>query len=438
MELEHRRLAARFAVEVTSFERKGYVNLSHEANKAMNLNSYIALLGGSFREVRRDDGLRLERCAPAEAQIAVPDAEYLITLDADSLLAPDYALRLAHFLSQPGNERVAVAQTPYSAFPDPPDELERVAGATTDMQYIVHQGSTQYDATYWVGANAMLRKEALDDIRVSEQERGFEISRFIQDRTVIEDTESSVDLVARGWSLYNHPERLAYSATPPDFGALTIQRGRWANGGLLILGKLVRHLGRGPWLPRKLAESLFRFHYLASIAGVNLGLLVLLTYPFEEPARQAWIVLTAAPYFVLYGRDLVQNGYRASDLLRVYALNLMLLPVNLGGVFQSIRQGLTGRKSPFVRTPKVEERTVAPAVYLLAQYALLTMMAVVLVLDLLQQRWIHASFIVLNGGMLLYALVRFIGVHESLDDIRLQLRPAQGRDAAGQRTCGGC
>lgn len=61
---------------------------------------------------------------------------------------------------------------------------------------------------------------------------------YIQDRTVIEDTESSIDIGSAGWSLVNYPERLSYSATPPDFGSLVVQRRRWANGGLLILPKL--------------------------------------------------------------------------------------------------------------------------------------------------------------------------------------------------------
>jgi len=54
-----------------------------------------------------------------------------------------------------------------------------------------------------------------------------------------------------------------------------------------------------------------------------------------------------------YGRDLVRIGYRLRDLVRVYALNLLLIPVNLGGVFKSIQQGITRRKIPFGRTPKV-------------------------------------------------------------------------------------
>jgi cellulose synthase (UDP-forming) len=256
---EFRRLASLFRVEFASFERKRYQNLSHAANKAMNLNSYIGLLGKAVREVIRHDGLHLEQCEPADATHNLPDADYLITLDADSLLLSDYALRLVHVMEQPGNERLAVAQTPYSAVPGTRNILERVAGATTDIQHIIHQGFTHYQATFWVGANALLRRKALDDICVTVDERGCPVKVYIQDRTVIEDTESSVDLIERGWSLYNYPERLAYSATPPDFGALVIQRQRWANGGLIILPKLLRYLRRGPGRLRKLPEGLMRF-----------------------------------------------------------------------------------------------------------------------------------------------------------------------------------
>ncbi len=40
----------------TSFERKRYASLSHEPNKAMNLNSYIGLMGGRYREVETPVG----------------------------------------------------------------------------------------------------------------------------------------------------------------------------------------------------------------------------------------------------------------------------------------------------------------------------------------------------------------------------------------------
>jgi hypothetical protein len=48
-------------------------------------------------------------------------------------------------------------------------------------------------------------------------------------------------------------------------------------------------------------------------------------------------------------------------------------------------------------------------------------MAVNLVLDVVLARWLHASFILLNGTLLLYAVARFVGFRESLEDLRVQL-----------------
>ena len=113
----------------------------------------------------------------------------------------------------------------------------------------------------------MLRKRALEDIETIEYQGEFKIYRYISDRTVIEDTESTIDLAAHGWTLHNYPERMAYSATPPDFGSLCIQRERWANGGLLIVPKLGEPCGgaaRGANGPRS-ARLLLRLNYMASI-----------------------------------------------------------------------------------------------------------------------------------------------------------------------------
>lgn len=428
LEREYRRLARLFRVGIASFERKRYVNLSHEPNKAMNLNSYIGLLGGRWREARRGDGLHLEPAPPGRETLNVPAADFLVTLDADSVLVPEYALVLINEMLRPGNERLAVAQTPYNAIPHPPGRLERIASATTDIQYLIHQGFTHFDATYWVGANALLRVAALEDIRQTVRERGYEVGVFIQDRTVIEDTESSVDLVARGWKLFNYPERLAFSATPPDFGALLIQRRRWANGGLLILPKLLRHLRGRSGFRRSLVEAFFRVHYLGSIAAVNFGLLLLLGHSFDRSIHGLWLPLSALPYFVLYARDLRYSGYRASDLARVYALNLLLIPVNIGGVLGSLRQAATGRRIPFGRTPKISDRTATPRLYVLAEYALLASWLIGFGRDIAAGRWVSGAFCLANAGMLAYAIAAFMGLRESWADLRgaqsAPIRPA--------------
>jgi cellulose synthase/poly-beta-1,6-N-acetylglucosamine synthase-like glycosyltransferase len=414
----YQRLATRFRLDVTSFERKQFVNLSHVPNKAMNLNSYIALFGKDWRIVHAGDGgRRLEPAGPGGADLSVPEADYVLMVDADSVIAPDYGLRLSHLLTQPGHEQIAVVQTPYSAFPNAPGVLERIAGATTDIQYIIHQGFTAYGATFWVGANALARTAALEDIAELDQERGYPIRRFIQDRTVIEDTESTIDLIAHGWRLHNYPDRLAFSATPPDFGSLLIQRRRWANGGLLILPKLCRYLARRSGLRAAMREGFMRSHYLASLAMVNTGLLVILALSFDDGLRTLWLPLTALPYYALYARDLRGAGYRGADVFRVFALNLLLIPVNLGGVIASLHQAWTGQKSPFVRTPKVQGRTAVPARYLIAESVLLVHWCVGMVFELVHGRPLHAGFALLNAAFLAYAIACFIGLRESWQDL---------------------
>lgn len=417
----YNRLVGVFSVEISVFERKKYENLSHESNKAMNLNTYIGLMGRSFHEVERKGKIFLEECAPGQAVIDLPDSEFVITLDADSMILPDYAQRLVHTMLKEGHEKYAVVQTPYSAVPGAENPLERIAGATTDIQLLVHQGFTWAGASFWVGANALLRKRALEDIKVIEQERGYSITRYIHDRTVIEDTESSIDLVDAGWVIYNYPARLAYSATPPDFGSLLIQRRRWANGGLIIAPKLLRHIVKTISF-KKLAEGIVRFHYLVSIALGSGGVLVLILYPFDNVMRTWWLPLTSVPYFYFYGRDLRLSGYKWSDLLRVYALNLMLVSVNLGGVLKSIEQGIMGNKIPFVRTPKVQNRTASPPLYAFSEFLILGYCLGAAAVDIYMGYWAHASFAVVNAAFLYYACTYFLGWKEGFQDMRAGLK----------------
>ncbi len=413
------RLAWTFRCRFNAFERKKYASLSHDASKAMNLNCCLGLMGGSYTEQITPDGLDLVPTVAGSGEIDLPATDYVLTLDADSVLLPEYALRMVHLLEQPEHRGVAVAQTPYSAFPNAATRLERIAGATTDLQHIVHQGMTHYDATFWVGANAVLRKIALDEVVQVSDENGREVRRYIRDRTVIEDTESTIDLAGKGWRLVNYPERLSYSATPVDFGSLCIQRRRWANGGLLILPRL-RHLiaaRRRAGERTRLGELVLRVNYMASITWANVGLLVLLAYPYPTRLLSPLTYLVALPYFLAMASDLKRCGYRRRDVARIYGFNLILLPVNLAGVVRSLGQAVTGRKQAFARTPKVRERTAAPFWMVLTPFLMVGLAAFTVVRDVDHEHWGHAVFAGLTGLLALYAVIAFVGVRHALVDL---------------------
>jgi cellulose synthase/poly-beta-1,6-N-acetylglucosamine synthase-like glycosyltransferase len=419
----HRRLIWIFGARVDTFERKRYASLSQEANKAMNINAYLGLMGDRWRPVETAAGIELRRLAPGtaphEGDLDIEGTEYVLTLDADSQLLRDYCLRLVYFLEQPENERVAIVQTPYSSFRGAPTRIERIAGATTDIQHILHQGMTSYGATFWVGANAVIRRHALADIVQVETVGGHEIRTFIQDRTVIEDTESSIDIVAAGWRLVNYPERLSYSATPPDFGSLVVQRRRWANGGLLILPKFwqQRRSRRDAGLRIRLGEMVLRVNYMASIAWATLGLLFLLFYPYDGRLLSPLVIGAALPYFIAMSSDLRLCGHRYSDVFRIYGFNLVLLPVNLAGVLKSIQQAFTGEKIPFARTPKVRNRTASPGLYVVVPYLIVLYSVITAWRDYHHHNWGNFAFAVFNAVLAAGAIRAYIGIWNSLADM---------------------
>jgi cellulose synthase/poly-beta-1,6-N-acetylglucosamine synthase-like glycosyltransferase len=89
---------------------------------------------------------------------------------------------------------------------------------------------------------------------------------------------------------------MAFSATPADFGALLIQRRRWANGGLLIVPKLWHFLWTREGRRAGVSEVLLRLHYLTSLAVANVALLLLLGLAFDARLASMWLPITAAPY----------------------------------------------------------------------------------------------------------------------------------------------
>jgi len=421
----YRRLSWIFDAKIQVFERKQYVSLSHEANKAMNLNAYIGLMGGTYRTMQTPDGPALVAVTkrPRATDTTIPDSEFLLTLDADSILLRDYCLRLVYFLQQPDNARVAVTQTPYSSFRGAASRIERLSGATTDIQHILHQGMSFYGATFWVGANAIIRKRAIEDIVEKEWVGGFEVRRYVQDRTVIEDTESSIDLGLHGWKLINYPERLSYSATPPDFGSLIVQRRRWANGGLLILPKLFAQIRDRKRRNEHVAltEIFLRLNYMASISWASFGLIFLLAFPYDGRLLSPLVLLAAVPYFLAMASDLHYNGYKRTDVFRIYGFNLILLPVNLAGVLKSLQQALSGKKIPFARTPKVKNRTASPMLYVITPLLIVAFSLFTLQRDIAAENWGNAFFAAFNAFAATWAIVAYIGIWNTIVDTWLGL-----------------
>ena len=133
-----------------------------------------------------------------------------------------------------------------------------------------------------------------------------------------------------------------------------------------------------------------------------------------------WMPLAALPYFALYTHNMRLMGYRpVRDLIRVYALNLLLIPVHLTGAVTSVRQALAGTKIPFRRTPKVSGRTRTSGMDLALQLVMVGMSAVLGIYYASQTRWISGTFALVNAALLLYGIKQFIGFAEFRQDLWL-------------------
>ena len=289
----YRRMAQRFDVTLSSFERKRYANLSHEPNKAMNLNSYIGCLGGA-RGARHAGGVHLVPARPGDGRLVVPEPTTSSPWTQTASSCRTTPCGWSHLMERPGNERRrrradALRRVPRCA------RRARADRRRDDRHPVPHPpGLHPLRATFWVGANALVRAPRSRTSPTIDARARLRVRRYIQDRTVIEDTESTIDLRCQGLAaaqlpraarLQRHAAGLRLAADPaPPLGQRRPAHSRQA-------------LARGGEGDRPgqdaSSEALFRLHYLTSLAASNMALLILLAYGFDDRLVSVWLPVTA-------------------------------------------------------------------------------------------------------------------------------------------------
>lgn len=426
--LEYRRLAALFSVEITSFERARYANLSQAPGRAMNLNGYIGLTGKYFHERLLEGGLRyLEEGDYFGTYFHVPDADFFLVLDADSYVAPDCLLKLMHFMQQPGRQRTAITQIPGHPAPNTGLILQRVAGALMDLRSAGLLGYARHDAASWVDESALIRKPALQDIAQTRQESGLSVTRYFNANPACGGMATNLRLLRHAWRVTSHPERLAWTSAPAELGALVARYRRWHDGGVITLPGLLGYLWRQGW--RKPLAALLRIHQQISPLSTNLALLVFFSLALPGAFYNAWLGAAVLGYALLLARDLRRAGYPWSDGLRAYALKLLLLPVNLGGALIALHRSWTRTATAWQPSPQEAGHADGCLPYYFAAYGLLIYWFVEAAMDLTGGLRLHGLVVALNAALLLYAVAGYIGFRDSLEDMHGVLRRRLRRGA---------
>ena len=88
--------------------------------------------------------------------------------------------------------------------------------------------------------------------------------------------------------------------------------------------------------------------------------------------------------------------------------------MNLSGTLKSIQQGMTNTKIPFARTPKVNNRTASPALYVTMPWVIIIYSCMVFYADTFSHNWGNAVFAGFNAVVTFWALTAYIGTYLAL------------------------
>ena len=248
--------------------------------------------------------------------LAQSDAEFIAIFDADHIPLPNFIDRtIGYFV----DEKVGFVQTPQEFYNI--DSIQHRSNAKTRKiwaeQYlffsVIQPGRDAWNAAYFVGSCALIRRKTLDDIG------GFATG------SVTEDMHTSIKIHARGWSSVYHNENLALGIAAETLEPFSIQRQRWGVGNWQVFVRANPLFIRGLTLPQRIC-------YLSSMIYPLEGLqkaVFYITPPIALfldvlPMRALDISYLAhfIPYFLIstYGFNEMARGVGGHILLEQYSM----------------------------------------------------------------------------------------------------------------------
>lgn len=178
--------------------------------------------------------------------LANSTGDLIVVFDADHAPARDFLTETIGYFGR--DPKLFLVQTPH--FFINPDPLERNLKtfkhmpSENEMFYgIIQRGLDKWNAAFFCGSAAVLRREALDAAG------GF------AGRSITEDAETAITLHAKGWNSVYVDKPLIAGLQPATFASFIGQRSRWAQGMLQILFYQRPLFKRGLSLPQRLCYT---------------------------------------------------------------------------------------------------------------------------------------------------------------------------------------
>ncbi|MGM0983715.1 MAG: UDP-forming cellulose synthase catalytic subunit [Pseudomonadota bacterium] len=246
--------------------------------------------------------------------MAKTNGELICIFDCDHITTRFFLQKtVGQFLTDP---TLALVQTPHFFYSQDPFERNLVAGRRmpheNDLFYgPVQQGNDFWNASFFCGSCAVIRRKALDEIG------GFATE------SVTEDAHTALKLQRRGWSTAFIKEPMAAGLATERLALHIGQRARWARGMTQIFRRDNPLLGRGLTLAQRLCYLSAMLHFqfpLARVVFLTAPLVYLLFGLNIIEASPGMVAVYVLPHLfcVVYANSWINGRYRYTLWNEIY------------------------------------------------------------------------------------------------------------------------
>ncbi|HEY9116370.1 MAG TPA: cellulose synthase family protein, partial [Roseivirga sp.] len=285
--------------------------------------------------------------------MTIAKGEFIAIFDADFVPQPDFLKGCVPHFEQ--DEKIGVVQTRWGHINEKFSLLTKLQAFGLNTHFRVEQNG-RFQGGHFLNFNGtagVWRKACIEDAG------GWKAD------TLTEDLDLSYRAQLNSWTIFYTPEIVAPAELPAAMSAIKSQQYRWTKGAAETSRKLLPKVLRAPLsFGTKFHAT---FHLLNSAVFICIVVTALLSVPilFIRNLSDNWEVLMNISMIFLMGYVFLVifywNGFRDKNVslwtnLKTFVPQMfMLLSVFLGlSVHNALAviEGLMGKKSPFIRTPK--------------------------------------------------------------------------------------
>ena len=283
--------------------------------------------------------------------------EFLVIFDADFIPSPDFLIKTLPYFT---NKKTGLVQTRWGHINASQSWLTRVQELGLNGHFIIDQQGRDKSGLFinFNGTAGIWRKTCIVDAG------GWQFD------TLTEDLDLSYRAQMRGWKLNYCPDIITPAELPFLLNSVRTQQFRWIKGGIETSKKILGNLWKcNLSLPVKLFGS---FHLLSNYVYVFILLSSILSVP-------AMFIKNSSPQFDLYFKlnslffsvfiinflycfvtVWVEKKTMGESIKEMASVFPMAILISLGMSYHNstaIFQGVVGKKTSFVRTPKFKAGT---------------------------------------------------------------------------------